>query len=161
MSKVKVADFYYGSVISMLLNNKVVPVLIEENDDRQVYDLTTNTGNFRLFVKYRANKQEVKTKDYKSWFFAFSQADIAEISKYILDEYNLIMALVCGVEGLNDSEVALLNTEQIKNIIVDHKKTSISISRKKNERAYRISIGGGREKSIQVKANQFEELFKV
>ena len=38
-------------------------------------------------------------------------------------------------------------------------KDSITISRRKGEHAYRISIGGGRENAMQVTANRFEELF--
>ncbi|MGI6534583.1 MAG: hypothetical protein ACOX23_08325 [Peptococcia bacterium] len=40
-------------------------------------------------------------------------------------------------------------------------KTSITISRKKNEKAYRISVGGGRENAMQVKASRFEDIFKA
>lgn len=35
---------------------------------------------------------------------------------------------------------------------------TITISRKKNEKAYRIAIGGGRSKSKQIKASRIEEL---
>ena len=54
MPKLKVADFYYGSVLSLLFNNHIVPALVEGNSDRQVYDLTTNQAEFRLFIKYRS-----------------------------------------------------------------------------------------------------------
>lgn len=43
--------------------------------------------------------------------------------------------------------------------VLDIGKSSITISRKKNERAYRISVGGGRSNSMKIKANRFEELF--
>lgn len=158
MSKIKVADFYYGAVLSMLFNNHINPALVEGDDDRQVYDLTTDTGECRLFIKYRADKQETKTLDYNSWLFTFTDSDKSEIQSYIKSGYNLLLALVCGVEGLSNSEIAVVDKDQIKQLN-GLGKSSITISRKKNERAYRISVGGGRENAMQIKTNRFEELF--
>lgn len=159
MSKVKVADFYYGAVLSILFNSHINPALVEGDEDRQVYDFTTNNVEFRLFIKYRADKQNTKTDDYNSWVFSLTENDKKEILSYIDHSYNLVVALVCGVEGLAESEIAVLNKDEIKQIL-DLQKTSITISRKKNERAFRISIGGGRDNSMQIKANRFDELFK-
>lgn len=158
MSKIKVADFYYGAVLSMLFNNHINPALVEGDDDRQVYDLTTDTGECRLFIKYRADKQDTKTLDYNSWLFTFTDSDKSEIQSYIESGYNLLLALVCGVEGLSNSEIAVVDKDQIKQLN-GLGKSSITISRKKNERAYRISVGGGRENAMQIKTNRFEELF--
>lgn len=158
MSKIKVADFYYGAVHSMLFNSRINPALVEGDDDRQVYDFTTNNVEFRLFIKYRTDKQNTKTDDYNSWVFSLTENDRIEIQGY-LDTTNLVVALVCGVIGLGESEIAVLDKDEIKKII-DLQKTSISVSRKKSERAYRISIGGGRDNAMQVKANRFDELFK-
>ncbi|MDD4390897.1 MAG: hypothetical protein PHW03_08925 [Eubacteriales bacterium] len=69
-----------------------------------------------------------------------------------------LLALVCGVEGLSNSEIAVVDKDQIKQLN-SLGKSSITISRKKNERAYRISVGGGRENAMQIKTNRFEELF--
>lgn len=158
MSKIKVADFYYGAVLSMLFNSHIKPALVEGDDDRQVYDFTTNDAEFRLFIKYRSEKQSTITDDYNSWVFSLTENDKREILGYI-DSTNLVVALVCGVVGLGESEIAVLNKDEIKQII-DLQKTSISISRRKNERAFRISIGGGRDNAIQIKANRFDELFR-
>lgn len=77
---------------------------------------------------------------------------------YINNGYNLIFALVCGVEGLSNSEIAVLDKFQIEEL-VKMGKNSITISRKKNERSYRISVGGGRENAMQIRSSRFEELF--
>ena len=79
-------------------------------------------------------------------------------SEDINEGYNLIIALICGVADLADSEVALLDKEQIQELIALDK-DSITISRRKNERAYRIPLDGGRENAMLVKYNRFEELF--
>ncbi|NLP31444.1 MAG: hypothetical protein GX363_10000 [Clostridiales bacterium] len=158
MSKIKVSDFYYGAVLSMLLSNGVKPVLLESDENRQVYDLATDNGECRLFMKYRRDKQDTKTQDYSSWTFVLTDSDKEEITGYIQEGFNLIVALVCGVADLAESEVAALDRDQIQELIMLDK-NSITISRKKNERAYRISIGGGRENAMLVRANRFEELF--
>lgn len=158
MSKIKVADFYYGAVLSMLFNNKINPALIESNDSRQIYDFMTNTGKFRIFIKYRADKQDTKTANYNSWVFSLTETDKAEIISYIDSGYNLLLTLVCGVAGLVDSEVAVIDKEQVEQLL-NLGKDTITISRKKNERSYRIPIGGGRENAMQIRSNRFEELF--
>lgn len=159
MSKIKVADFYYGAVLSMLFNKHINPALVESDENRQIYDLTTNNGNCRLYIKYRADKQNNKTEDYYSWQFVFTKSETDELKVYIEKGFNLSMALVCGVEGLTDSEIAVLDMGQIEEILNLNKK-SISISRKKNERAYRISLGGGRVAAMQIKTNRFEDIFE-
>ncbi len=158
MSKIKVADFYYGAVLSMLFNNKIKPALVEGDNNRQVYDLTTNTGECRLFIKYRANKQDTKKQDYNSWLFVITDSDKKEMLGYIESGYNLVLALVCGMVGFSSSEIAVLDKHQIEELI-NLGKSSITISRKKNERAYRISVGGGRENAMQIRCSRFEELF--
>ncbi len=113
-----------------------------------------------MFIKYRAHKQNTKKQDYCSWQFVFAGNELCEIKGYIQDDYNLTMALVCGEAGLSDSEIAVLDTEQIKEIL-SLDKTSLTISRMKNERYYRASIGGGRNNSMQVKANRFDDVFRA
>lgn len=93
MSKIKVADFYYGAVLSMLFNNHITPALVEADDSRQVYDLTTNTKECRLFIKYRAYKQNTKKQDYNSWVFSLTDDDKKEIQYYIDNGYNLCLHL--------------------------------------------------------------------
>lgn len=157
MSRIKTADFYYGAVLSMLLNNGVMPALFENGDDRQVYDFTTDKSECRLFVKYRANKNGAKNPDYSSWGFSIAN-DKSELQKYIDEGKNLILALVCGSSELSESQLAILDTAQIQDIL-SRGKDSITISRKKGEKAFRVSVGGSRENAIQIKCNRFEELF--
>ncbi|MBM6724786.1 hypothetical protein [Pseudoflavonifractor phocaeensis] len=151
MSKLKEADFYYGSVLSTLLNNKICPVLIEGGTDRQVYDFTTDHKDFRLFVKYRS-APTTKTQDYNSWQFVFSDSDIRELTEYLGLDLELSVGLVCGQDALNQSQYAVLHKEIIEKIF-DEGKKSITISLKKGEKAFRISVGGGRDNAIRTKTN--------
>lgn len=159
MSKFKEADFYYGSVLSILLSKNINPVLIENNNDRQVYDFTTNKGDFRAYIKYRTLKKKIKKDNYNSWDFNFVN-DCEEIKLYINQDKNVLLFLVCGAANFNESELAILTQDDIMEIFNIDKKT-ITISRKKHERAYRIAMGGGRSNSLPIKNDRFEELFLI
>lgn len=153
MSKLKEADFYYGAILSTLLNNGICPMIIEGGTDRQVYDFTTDHTEFRLFVKYRSAPIDTKTDDYLSWQFVFSGSDISEIQEYISSNKKLSLGLVCGMSALNQSEYAVLHEDEIKEIL-QNGKTSLTLSRIKGEHAFRVSVGGGREKAKQIKSNR-------
>lgn len=152
MAKLKEADFYYGAVLSTLLNNNITPAIIESGEDRQIYDFTTDSKDFRLIVKYRKSQIPTKKADYYSWQFNLSD-DMVDLKKNINSPIKLSLGLVCGKEQLNESEYAVLHKDEIKKIF-DEGKESITISRKKGERAFRISMGGGRVNSMQIKSNR-------
>lgn len=153
MARLKEADFYYGSIISMLLNNEICPVLVEGGADRQVYEFTTNEGDFKLFLKYRSEPIQTKAEGYQSWQFGFSADDIAELRRYISENKHLSVGLVCGMNTLSNSEYAVLHKEEIGQLL-DAGKTSVTISRKSGEKAFRISVGGGRENAMKVESNR-------
>ena len=48
---------------------------------------------------------------------------------------------------------AVLHKEEIEHLFAEQKET-FTISRKKRERAFRISIGGGRDNAIQIPSNR-------
>ena len=92
----------------MLFHNGVMPALVENGDDRQVYDFTTDKSECRLFIKYRANKQDTKKPDYSSWLFAIAD-DKAELQKYIDEGKNLLLASVCGSSELDKSQLVIFD----------------------------------------------------
>jgi hypothetical protein len=148
MANLKIADFYYGSVLSMLFNAGLVPTLIEGSEERRIYKLTMNEGDVLLFIKYRTKPNKTKNPDYKSWLFCLTEDDklkIEELSK----ENSLKFVLVLGMEKLNDSELAILEPDEIK-FIINSGKDSFTITRKKNERAFRIILDGSRKNSLKI-----------
>ena len=152
MSKLKEADYYYGAVLSTLLNHDICPALIEGGKDRQIYDFTTDHKDFRLFLKYRSIPN-VEGQDYTSWQFVFSDEDIAKLTEYMKMDLELSIGLVCGRKALPESEYAVLHKDDIQKIFFDEGKKSLTIGRKKGEHAFRISVGGGRDNAHKIKAN--------
>ncbi len=148
MADLKESDFFYGAVISTLLNNKICPALIEGGKDRQVYDFTTNEKDFRLFVKYRS-APNTENNDYSSWQFNFSKNDIEELQQYIKLNKELSVELICGKSLLSKCQYAVLHKDEI-NVIFGKGKSSVTVSLKSREHNFRISIGGGRGNALQV-----------
>ncbi len=154
--------FCYGAALSVLFNNsnsKITAALIESDDNRQLYGLMTDKNECRLFIKYRSAEIDTKTEDYYSWLFNLTERDRSEIQALINEGHNLVLALVCGVAGLSDSEIALIDKEQGKGLI-DMEKDSITISRRKGEHAYRISIGGAGKTPCRLRPTVSRSCFK-
>lgn len=84
MSILKEADFYYGAVLSTLINRGICPALVESGKDRQIYDFVTNKKEFRLFVKYRSKPINTKTPEYSSWQFHFSDDGKRELTLFMM-----------------------------------------------------------------------------
>lgn len=153
MAYLKEADFYYGAILSHCFHNGVRPMLIEGSADRQVYDCTTDQGDFKLFTKYRSAPIQSKTEGYNSWQFSFSTDDISELCAFAAEEADLSVGLVCGNSPLNQSEIAFLHKEEIS-ALLEANKESITISRKSGEKKFRISMGGGRENALPIATNR-------
>lgn len=153
MARLTESDFYYGSILSMLFNNGICPMLIEGGADRQVYSFTTNQEDFRLFLKYRSFAAATKNDDYQSWQFVFSDADIEELRRFIAEDTHLSLGLVCGMKELKKSEYAVLHKEELLELL-DAGKTSVTVSRKTGEKNFRVSVGGGRANAMQIPANR-------
>lgn len=140
-------------VLSTLINRGICPALVESGKDRQIYDFVTNKKEFRLFVKYRSRPINTKTPEYSSWQFHFSDDDKRELTLFMSDEKHLSVGLVCGEDQLNKSQYAVLHREEVIRLF-DEQKDSFTISRKTGEKAFRISIGGGRENALQIPSNR-------
>lgn len=154
MAKLNASDFYFGSVIISLFNRGIKPAIIENEKGRQVYDFMTNNQKFRWFIKYRSNPTLTEQDDYLSWQFVLSQNDLAELKKFLDDQLQLCLVLVCGNEILHKSEFAILHPDEITKIL-EQGKSSISISRKTHEHKYRIAMAGSRKLALRIDSNRY------
>lgn len=155
MARVAQADFYFGAALSILFNNKhnMKLALVEGGEDRRVYDILTNTANYKVYMKYRSKTNSGDEK-YSSWQFTFSQEDINEIKEFSSENFKML--LICGKPKLNESEVVILEDNEVKLCLTETNKKHFTISRRKNEKYYRISMGGGRENSLQIKSKPLD-----
>ena len=153
MGKMSQADFFFGAALSVLFNNNMVPALVENGSDRRIYDVTTNDGDFRLYMKYRT-KPSTDNDLLTSWQFMFNKEEIEELKNKCKEGIRLI--LICGKEDLKDSQFAVLYNTEIKKAICDSGKTSITIGRKKHARNFYISMGGGHINDLLITANRLD-----
>ncbi|WP_037287750.1 hypothetical protein [Saccharibacillus sacchari] len=155
MARVAQADFYFGAALSILFNNNhnMKLALVEGGEDRRIYDILTNTANYKVYMKYRSKTNSGDEK-YSSWQFTFSQEDINEIKEF--SNENFKMLLICGKPKLNESEVVILQDDEVKLCLTEANKKHFTISRRKNEKYYRISMGGGRDNSLQIKSKPLD-----
>lgn len=63
MSIIKVADFYYGSVLTIIFSNKITTDVVESRLDKHIYDSASKNMDYRVFIKYWTDKKEVKITD--------------------------------------------------------------------------------------------------
>ncbi len=79
MATICKADYYYGALLSALVNGGLVPALFEkENDNRQIYEVMTNKASYIIYTKY--NTTPSGSKDF-TWSFPFSDNELEEIVK--------------------------------------------------------------------------------
>jgi len=134
---IKEFEFMHGGVITRLLR-KDVPMqltLVETNssDSKAVYRILTQKNNeLILYIKYRS-KPEPRKKEGFTWIFNFTQNNLKELCSYI--DGNFMIALVCGKEEqLNNSEVCLLDKQQVTSSIDINSKYSQTITVKLSDR---------------------------
>ena len=160
MAEIKMCDYYYGAVLSNLFNHNVAPALIENGDKRRVFSFTTNNTEFTLFVKYSSKAVTNNVNNgFRSWKFVLTD-DYQKISEYLSNNSNVLLALVCATEELKGSELALLDSSELRQLIATSK-SSINISRRKNERYYTIAVDKNRtDNCIKIKANKLDDMLQ-
>lgn len=130
------ADFYYGAFLSKLVNSGFAPAIIEKSENKRIYKLSTNFGDYIVYTKY-LSKQANRGQN-KLWNFPFN---LDELNKILQDEAINMFAFICGVEDLVNSEIVILNREQFKHCIgVDFKVDNhrISVKSEKGTRNYLV-----------------------
>ncbi len=159
MAEMKMCDYYYGAVLSNLFSHNVVPALIENGDKRRVYSFATDNTEFTLFVKYTSKAITANANGFRSWKFALSD-DYQRLSECLSNNNNVLLALVCATEELKGSELALLDSSDLRQLIATNK-ASINLSRKRNERYYKIAVDKNRtDNCIRIKANKLDDMLQ-
>ena len=133
--------------------------MIENGDKRRVYSFTTDNTEFTLFVKYTSKAITDNSNGFRSWKFALSD-DYQRLSECLSKNNNVLLALVCATVELKGSELALLDSSELRQLIATSK-SSINISRKKNGRYYTIAVDKNRTHNcIKVKANKLDDMLQ-
>lgn len=103
------ADFYYGALLSQLVNSGFAPAIIEKGESRRIYSIANDYDDFNVYAKYVA-KPTSNYKNSKKWDFNFN---VEEVQAILNDRTINIYGFICGIDKLKDSEIALLSKEQL------------------------------------------------
>ncbi|MGG3772962.1 hypothetical protein [Heyndrickxia faecalis] len=129
MGAVRKADFYFGAMLSCLINSGLAPAIIEPGDSRRIYNLTTNNGDYLLYAKYVSSPLRRQKRDAQLWQFTFSPEEREYIRNYNGNLEKLYFSLICGREKLIDSEIAILSLDEVKDCLdIDFARDSYRIT---------------------------------
>lgn len=108
------ADFYYGAFLSVLINNGINPAIVENGPKRNIYAITTDKGDYKIYTKYVVNKNQKDTL----WNIIFSTGEIQEINE-LIDKDNIIFVFICAFKKVknNNTEIALLSVDDVRKCI--------------------------------------------
>ncbi|ACB84378.1 hypothetical protein [Natranaerobius thermophilus] len=137
MCIVRKADYYYGALLSVLVNNEFSPVMIEAGNKRKIYGLFTDNGDeYQIYSKF-LSKPSSNGQNSSTWSFVFSDNEIEEIKtiKGKKQGKDTIFAFICSQNKLNNTEIALIKFEELEKCIDLNRQyqgqLSVSIRRKK------------------------------
>lgn len=156
MTKIRKADFYYGSLLSVFINDGIAPAIVEPGESRRIYSITIDQGEYGIYTKYASMPGKRKNKHIKIWSFSFSAEELERIKQYQDNGKNYLFAFICGAhDKMQNSEIAVLTLEQAKDCLdLDFKRESYRITVKaiKGERGLRV-YGTGRADQLNGKDN--------
>ncbi|MGG0936980.1 hypothetical protein ABHN11_12830 [Brevibacillus centrosporus] len=159
MSIVRKADFYFGSMLSGLINNGLAPAIIEPGESRRIYSIATDKGDYLVYAKYVSAPLKRQNKETQLWQFVFSPDEIDYIQNFEENNKSIYFALICGQERLQDSEIAILTLGEAKDCLdLKFKRDSYRITIKSEKgihglKAYgtgRADILDGKDNTIRV-----------
>lgn len=107
------SDFYYGTFLTKVLDNGNKPALVSKNDGRGIYKLITNKDEYLLYIKYATKNN----KNHRRWAFNYTDNNIEEIKQYMGEGENIIFAYICAYDDLRNSEIAIVELEELKKCI--------------------------------------------
>lgn len=156
MKSLKQEHFYYGAILTAIMeyNPDTSLVLIQpENNTRKIYRIETNT--FKECVIFFKHAFE-KAKGSQSWLFQFSDAD----KLFLEDCYNkkipTFIYLLCGVENLKNSEIAILRYDEFKEVA---HKNNFTIGTKKNAQKFYLHRTKSPKDDIEIPRSRIEKTF--
>ncbi|GIN05980.1 hypothetical protein CAY60_000525 [Shouchella clausii] len=154
-------DFYFGSLLSLLVKSGFAPAIIDGGELSRIYSLSLDQGDIKVYAKYSSKPCNEK-KEEQRWDYHFSKEEVNKIEGLIKDN-SLIFALICGQERLKNSEITFLDIDQLKECLGSAYRESnrrVSIKVDKRGRSFYAYGSGldGVEKPIKIKRNAKERL---
>lgn len=156
MKGLKQAHFYYGAILTAIMeyNPDASFVLLQPQDHtRKIYHIQTNASQeCIIFLKHAFEKQLGS----QSWSYTFSKDDKKCLAAYYKQKTPIFIYLLCAVDGLQNSEIAILKYDEF--LKVSHK-TNFTIGTKKNARNFNLHLTKSPKDDILIPRNRIEQTF--
>lgn len=156
MRSLKQEHFYYGAILTSILEynpDASLVMLRPHNDTRKIYHIMTNSSQeCVIFFKHAFEK----TSGSQSWLYQFSESDKEFLKQCHEKRIPTFIYLLCGVENLRNSEIAVLRYDEFAEVI--HKKT-FTISLKKNFPKFYLHRTKSPKDDLQIPRNRIERSF--
>lgn len=156
MTKIRKADFYYGSLLSFFINNGIAPAIVEPGESRRIYSVTTDQEEYEIYTKYASMPGKRKNEHIKIWTYSFSGEELERVKQCQKNGDKYLFAFICGAhDKMQNSEIAVLTLEQAKDCLgLDFKRESYRITVKavKGGQGLRV-YGTGRTDQLNGKDN--------
>jgi hypothetical protein len=149
------ADFYYGALLSGLINSGFTPAIFEQEENRRIYSVTADAGDFMIYSKYVSNPLPRQVEDVQLWQFSFSHDEIEKIRHFNDGNKKHYFALICGKKSFKGSEIAMLSLTEAKECLdPNYARDSYRISVKVEKGKHGIRVyGTGRADIVEGKDN--------
>lgn len=157
MAKLKKEHFCYGAVLSAIMEynpDSSFVLLQSQNKSRKIFKIQTNTSKeCVIFFKYNFKKEKESNQ---GWSFKFSDNDKELLKSYYDKKIPVFIYLVCGVNKLLNSEVAVLRYEEFNEVST---KTGITINKKKSGHNFFLYRGKSLQNAILIPTTRIEKSF--
>lgn len=156
MKSLKQEHFYYGAILTSILEynpDASLVMLQPHNDTRKIYQIMTNTSQeCVIFFKHAFEK----TNGSQSWIYQFSESDKEFLKQRHVDRMPTFIYLLCGVENLRNSEIAVLRYDEFAKVI---NKKAFTISLKKNYPNFYLHTTKSPKGDLRIPRNRIEKPF--
>lgn len=147
MGKLKQWYFYYGAIITAILENnpEASPTLLVNEESKQVYKIRTRNlkEEYILYFKHASCRQG-KGQLYNSWVFNFTEDDKERLEKYHSENGLVFIYLLCLKENMQNSEIAVLKYDEYKCV---KNKSAITIGTEKGRKIFYLFTGESKARS--------------
>ncbi|MBM7580498.1 hypothetical protein [Jeotgalibacillus terrae] len=107
-------DFYFGALLSHLVNRGFSPVMKEGGQDRRIYALENEVDSYFIYAKYSFTPRF--KKESRIWTFSFYDNEMEKTLRSRHDGQYLF-AFICGEEDLENTEIILLTASEVSECI--------------------------------------------
>lgn len=156
MKSLKQEHFYYGAILTAIMEfnpDTSIVLLQPQNETRKIYKIQTNQSQECIIFFKHAFEKKIGSQ---SWLYQFSEDDKNFLNECYQKKIPVFIYLLCAVNNLKNSEIAVLRYEEFKEV---YSKTNFTISKEKRSRNFYLHRSKSPKDSILFSRSRIEKSF--